>query len=292
MIFVLIAVLLLITPALAANLAEEIAVVNQQIVGQPIPSQLGMLLGNQRINIEIGLDNGEKLNLGIITENNLVKSAALAKITDPTLEISIDQATLEEIAQQQGSPVPTLVRAMKENRLKYRAIGFFNKLKFSFGSLFLKLGNLFAEEEVVGEGKAKDEKKNEPPTPTLNQPPEEEVEDKGGEETNDEEGEDLETPTGAVVRETEKEKVHTIELTGEGFPIKEIIIKAGDTVVWENSRSGKIIKAMIIGARNCREVKSRIFEPGNSFSYTFEEAQTCTLIDGIFTTETMKVIVE
>jgi len=77
-----------------------------------------------------------------------------------------------------------------------------------------------------------------------------------------------------------------------GFDISELTINVGDTVEWINVRDGRMDKALIVGVQRCSRVKSSIYHSGESFSYTFAEPGTCVIVDGIFTTQLMKVIVE
>ena len=101
--------------------------------------------------------------------------------------------------------------------------------------------------------------------------------------------------TGSVVTETEKEvksTTHTVKMTSSGFNPDKLYIKLGDTVVWENVRSGKINKAMIIGVRECRQIRSDFLKSGESFSWTFIAPVTCTIADGVMTTKESKIVVE
>ncbi|MEK6939221.1 MAG: hypothetical protein AABX31_00690 [Nanoarchaeota archaeon] len=101
--------------------------------------------------------------------------------------------------------------------------------------------------------------------------------------------------TGSTVVEVEEEPestTHAVKMTADGFSPDKLHIKAGDTVVWKNTRHGTINKAMIIGVRECREVRSGFLKPGESFSWTFDKPMTCTLADGIMTTKESKVLVE
>ena len=84
---------------------------------------------------------------------------------------------------------------------------------------------------------------------------------------------------------------HTVNLIDNGFDTPELDIKVGDTVVWQNVREGHVKKALILAVSPCVQIKSSIFLPGSSYKYTFSEARTCIITDGIFTTQTMKVIV-
>ncbi|MDO8511126.1 MAG: hypothetical protein Q7S55_03085 [Nanoarchaeota archaeon] len=100
--------------------------------------------------------------------------------------------------------------------------------------------------------------------------------------------------TGGSIVEDEEPSVttHTVKMTADGFSPDKLYIKVGDTVVWENTRSGSINKAMIIGVRECSEIRSGFLKPGESFSWTFDKHITCTFADGIMTMEESKVYVE
>jgi len=102
------------------------------------------------------------------------------------------------------------------------------------------------------------------------------------------------TITGGLVSETEELQIttHTVKMTADGFSPDKLYIKAGDTVVWKNTRYGTINKAMIIGVRECSKVRSGFLKSGESFSWTFDAPMTCTLADGIMTTKESKIFVE
>lgn len=93
-----------------------------------------------------------------------------------------------------------------------------------------------------------------------------------------------ETPVGPQTK--------IVLLNSDGFEHTQLKIKVGDTVEWKNVRDGTPNLAMVLGVRNCFDVKSGILNNGESFSWTFEEAETCQIVDGILTTKSMKVIVE
>ena len=99
--------------------------------------------------------------------------------------------------------------------------------------------------------------------------------------------EEDEEPAPPVERST----TYTVNLIDGGFEVPEIYINAGDTVVWQNVREGRVSKAMIIGIKSCKKIKSPVFNPGDVFSWTFNEPGTCEIVGGIYTTQLMKVIV-
>jgi len=84
-----------------------------------------------------------------------------------------------------------------------------------------------------------------------------------------------------------------ITLIEGGFEIPEVRIKVGETVVWKNEREGRQQRAMVLGTQWCSTiVRSGFFGPGEVYRATFSQAGTCTVVDGLYTTEMMKVIVE
>lgn len=90
-------------------------------------------------------------------------------------------------------------------------------------------------------------------------------------------------------------QTHVINLIDGGFEGNgtTLAIKAGDTVIWQNVREAvQFNKAMIIGTQKCSKIKSQIFSPGEIFKWTFTEPMTCLIVDGIYTTQTMKIVVE
>lgn len=84
-------------------------------------------------------------------------------------------------------------------------------------------------------------------------------------------------------------KTHLVKVIDGGFEVSTLKIKVGDTVEWKNVREGRYKIGFIIGNRNCKEIKSKLFSAGESFSWTFTEEGTCYISDGIYTTQFMKV---
>ncbi|MFH1276113.1 MAG: hypothetical protein ABIH82_03300 [Candidatus Woesearchaeota archaeon] len=107
------------------------------------------------------------------------------------------------------------------------------------------------------------------------------------ERVTEEEAEIIEEPSGP--------KTVIVKVIDGGFDVdsitKSITINVGDTVQWLNVRDGHYKMAFIVGNRNCKEARSKFYNAGESYNYTFTEAQTCWISDGIYTTQAMKVIV-
>ncbi|MBI4147235.1 hypothetical protein HY494_01135 [Candidatus Woesearchaeota archaeon] len=111
-------------------------------------------------------------------------------------------------------------------------------------------------------------------------------------EASEDSGDDLTGDVIAEVAAEPKSTTYTVKMTADGFSPAKLYIKAGDTVIWKNTRYGTINKAMIIGVRECSKVRSGFFKSGESFSWTFDTPMTCTIADGVMTTKESKVFVE
>ncbi len=359
----------------------------KELEGQTLPGALGTLFGNEQINFHIQLEDGGEAVIGLVVENKIVKSVSSSGVAEPTLNVYTSEATITEIVNS-ASPPNALLNALKEEKITYKAVGFFNKIKFAFLSVFSNIAALFTSEEAVpAAGTAADKAAagdtaagsgavagaeagqtaavpvvpagtcataaagtaggcTETGTATGTEGTAADTSagaaggtaagtetTTGSEETaTGAEGNAVDTTTGAAVgitgtgaatgtegmatstdgtaagaaagsqmtsgtvAEVESKpdaKTYTVKMTNEGFSKNLITINAGDTVVWENVRTNSVLnKAMIIGMRECRKVKSALFLPGESFSWTFEEPGVCVVVDGIMTTQSSKVIIE
>ncbi len=256
---ILLILILLSTTALAADfrvMAENIA---PEFEGEQMPRPVAALFNNQRINIHV-----DDITVGIITENSLVTKVQTTELTKPTLNIYTTEATVTKILESK-QPLVELQKALKNKEITYKAVGFFNKIKFSFTSLFARMfGGLGSQPDLPEEKEVKVEKKE--PIKDI-KVKEIEVEEEKKEEVKD-------------------DTLHVVEMTPKGFLPKTLKINVGDTVKWELART-KPNMGMVVGAQLCRDAQSKIFKSGESYEYTFTKAVKCTIVDGILTTQTM-----
>ncbi len=353
-----------------------------ELEGKTLPGALGTLFGNEQINFHIKLDNSNEAVFGMVMENKVVKSVTSSGVAKPTLNVYASEAVIQEIVSS-ASPPTALLNALKEEKITYKAVGFFNKIKFAFLSVFSNIAALFASEEaeVVEEkvaagdiaggtaadstaagacatagacpnagtcataGGCSDSGAAGATTDTsacsttvagaVGCPTAGACTTAGGctdtsattstdgtttdttagtttstdGTTTDTAGNAVDTAgtdttaatdttttagtltTGAVA-DISTGETHIVKMTNEGFSKSSLTINAGDTVVWENVRTGSVLnKAMIIGVRDCRNIKSKFFLPGESFSWTFEEPGECVVVDGIMTTQSSRIII-
>jgi plastocyanin len=94
-----------------------------------------------------------------------------------------------------------------------------------------------------------------------------------------------------VDEELEVEEDPIVQLIDGGLDKDKLSVSVGDTVVFKNVRDGHYKIGLVVGNRECRDLKSGFFGAGESFGWTFTEPQTCWVSDAIFTTEAVKITV-
>ncbi|MBS3169891.1 hypothetical protein J4210_05385 [Candidatus Woesearchaeota archaeon] len=256
------------------NLEAEIMKVQGEAVGQELSGPVARLFGDERINVHLKNGAGESI-IGIITEDKKIQALSLNEVSDPSLEVYTDEKTVAQILIS-PNPLAQLQKALGEKKITYQAKGFFHKLKLKFVDLFvdvLKGADAGAVEEVdieIVKALPAAEKKEEPN-------PEENTAD------------DL---TGGAVAAVPKSADIVVELTNYGFSPELLTLKAGDTVLFSNVRTGSVPSSQLIGTQACRKVKSGKLLPGDSFEWTFDQPLKCFFTDVYMTTKAMKVIVE
>jgi plastocyanin len=271
--------ILIIMFSFSAISASNIDGLTNELTGKEIPAPLGTLFGDEKINIHFEMENGEELILGLVTENNKFKSLEVGKLEKPSLNVYTTEAVIKEI-ENSNNPPATLKKALEEKKITYKAVGFVNKIKFAVLSVVMKFLDDTEEKVEMEEDKTVEKETEEPIDET-------EITKEVEEETI-EEVEVIEP----VIEEPAGPKTHVVKLIDGGFENTSITIKVGDTVEWHNFRNGNTKKALVLGAQQCIKIKSGIFELGDHYSWTFDKAETCNIVDGIYTTAAMKVIVK
>jgi plastocyanin len=295
-----------------SDLSSDLTLLARELTGKEIPSAIEPLFGNERVNFYIEFIDGTKTVFGLVSEEGVIKGISQKEVSNPSLKIYLSESAFIKM-NNADDPLIALAESIKSGEISYSGVGFFNKLKFSFMSIFSKIDNLFGEEAVVeidsGETETKEgvDESDVEETETINKDDTIEENDNSAEML-DENSNDLltgevvaelpkvENTTEIIEDETEKEieeepefYTYNVELVNTGFGTSELDVFVGDSVIWENVRSGSLKGGMIIGTRNCKAIKSKVFNPGESYSYTFQEPGKCLIVDGIFTTQIMYV---
>ncbi len=252
---------------------------NTELIGKDLPSVIRPLFGNQRINLVLALDSDpeqdtkKELSWGIVTENGVVTNVIREALINPTLIVKTSQPVITVITQSE-TPFAELQLALQDGRVSYKAVGLVNKVKFSVVKLLARAAGWFynnrqtASPALTVTGQA-----------VLNPKEQSDSQNKNNNYAN--------SPAGQPVKQT-----YQVGLTADGFEPDKLTLQKGDTVEWKVERNKPFNTGMIIGVRNCNNIKSKILAEDETFSWTFTKAETCTIVDGIMTTESSSVIVK
>ena len=121
---------------LVENKEEIIESFNEN--SEEMPPELMSLVGNDRTNIRVTLDNGTEVVLGIGMKDGKLEDVTKGPISDPTLEIKFKEKDIREIAQS-DDPVGTLVDKTSSEEVKIEGVGFWNWLKTALLNIFFKI---------------------------------------------------------------------------------------------------------------------------------------------------------
>ncbi|MEK6900690.1 MAG: hypothetical protein AABX05_06190 [Nanoarchaeota archaeon] len=258
--------------------------------GMTLPKAAGTMFGDEQINIHILHQADPETIYGIVTKDSKVVSIVAGGVEKPTLNVYLQDSTLEEI-QKAKNPGPVFLNSLKEKKIWYKGVGLVKKMKFAFLSAYVKTAGLFGPKEAVENMQEETQQDSEAKDDSVvDGSVKEKKETETAEKSAEDPTEDL--VTGNIIKELKKENTYFIDLNEEGFSPKELSINTGDKVVWQNVRTGKINRAMVIGVRECSEIRSKFLMPGESFTWTFKKPKTCTIVDGIMTTVQSQIIVK
>ena len=281
--------LLLINSVFATEM--DLDALNKELVGKTIPAPLDKLFGDEQVNIHFNLENGEKLTLGLTTKDGKFKTLTVGELKEASLNVYSSESTVKRI-ESAKDPSKALKEAFQKKEITYKAVGFFNKIKFSVLSMIIKVSGGFSEEEQQEVAQTEKTQEKEETETDDDQETEETETDEDETENTKAELEADEEDDEEVVEEPTGPKTHIVKLINGGFEMDSITIKVGDTVEWHNEHTTGAKKAMVVGAQKCAKIKSGFYMPGELYSWTFDEAETCVIVDAIYATQTMKIIIE
>lgn len=287
------------------SLGGQVEQIAAEVEGQELPAPLDALFKDQKVVLHLQDPGKEEFMISLAMNGKVVESLQVGDLENPTLEVFTDQATLEQVASA-SNPVQELKIAFDNEKISYQAYGFFNKMKFAmvfrmwntFGAYGDDLDKTKEKTKEKEETKTESEKNSETETetePEVESETETEVEKESETEA---ESEETETESETETEDTTETEIsgpqtHTVLMDDTGFAVDELDIKVGDTVVFENTRSGKFKQAMVIGSRFiCNKLVSPVFNKGETYSWTFNEAGECVIVDGILVTQIMTINVQ
>ncbi len=331
---VMVSVMMLQVFALVENsspLSIQTAELKSQVEGKELIGLSAKLFGNEKVNVYVTADDGSQFIVGVETKDKKVVLVTESGVEKPTLRVYTSEKVIREIMAAH-EPLTALQQALQEEKITYNAVGIFNKIKFSFISLFAKFGTKGLVNEKV-EGKKEDKpvvkvegQKNEKVTVAVpaasgavgvdgktisvsekaaekitanvvkNQEKQEEKVDATSEEKKPAMTKIAPAKEIDVIAENDEknEVVHSVAIRKNGFDPLTVTVKVGETVEWKNERDAKVTlnKGMIVGALQCSRIKSKILAAGEMFRWKADKVGTCTIVEGISAVQTGTLVVE
>ena len=219
--------LLLINSVFATEM--DLDALNKELVGKTIPAPLDKLFGDEQVNIHFNLENGEKLTLGLTTKDGKFKTLTVGELKEASLNVYSSESTVKRI-ESAKDPSKALKEAFQKKEITYKAVGFFNKIKFSVLSMIIKVSGGFSEEEQQEVAQTEKTQEKEETETDDDQETEETETDEDETENTKAELEADEEDDEEVVEEPTGPKTHIVKLINGGFEMDSITIKVGDTV--------------------------------------------------------------
>ncbi|MFH1751726.1 MAG: hypothetical protein ABH821_02210 [archaeon] len=111
-----------------ANENQEL--INEKLAEVEIPPLVEDLFGNETINVNIDLNSGETVSVGIKMEDMQFTQAQADGFDDATMTLNVSEDFIRKIASSKNI-AEDLISALKNNELMYAGIGFWSWLKFA-----------------------------------------------------------------------------------------------------------------------------------------------------------------
>ena len=110
--------------------------------GQELPDYAKKIFGDQKINVYID----EVIFYHIVIEDGVIIEFDVEEINNPTMNMYSSELTFQEI-QDSEDPGNAFINAINEDKITYKAVGFFNKIRFSFINFGRNILKLFTRED-------------------------------------------------------------------------------------------------------------------------------------------------
>ncbi len=122
------------------DLKQQVGIYNQNVDQIPFVKSL---IGEERINCDISLSDGNMLTIGIKTDKEAkVISIEKGEIQDPTVDAYTTENTVRNIMNS-GDPVSAFQDALNTGKIKFEGVGLGNKIKVRTMDIAIKLYGFF-----------------------------------------------------------------------------------------------------------------------------------------------------
>ena len=126
-------------------LREYVPVYNENV--DNLPGFIKRISGNERINLEIVLENGSTLRIGVVTEDGRITEFSKGRISEPTVKAWTGEEVARRIINSED-PMSTGINALKMGEIKYSGVGFRKSLKVFAVKIVIKVYRVV---EVIGD---------------------------------------------------------------------------------------------------------------------------------------------
>jgi len=122
------------------DLKQQVDIYNQNVDEIPF---IKSLIGKERINCKISLDDETMLTIGIKTDKDAkVISLEKGELSDPTIRAYTNESTVRNIMNS-GDPVSAFQDALNTEGIKFEGVGLGNKIKIRTMDIAIKLYGFF-----------------------------------------------------------------------------------------------------------------------------------------------------
>ena len=135
---------LLLLPMVCGQLDADLETVKQDYNAkfEQVPGFIKTLIGTERINCYITLDNGELMTLSAVTNKGMIEELAKGEQEGPTLIVNTTQQTIQSILDSED-PFERLKQALKDDEISYQATSFGKKVKWGINGILVKVSGWF-----------------------------------------------------------------------------------------------------------------------------------------------------
>ncbi|WP_324736110.1 hypothetical protein VFC49_02970 [Thermococcus sp. SY098] len=112
-----------------------------------LPGFIKRMTGNERIDLEISLENGSVLSIGIVTEGGYITEFSKGRTSEPTMRAWTSEDVARRIINSED-PVSTGANALKMGEIRYSGVGFGRTLRIFAVKVVIKVYRVV---EVIGD---------------------------------------------------------------------------------------------------------------------------------------------
>lgn len=119
---------------------DYVTVYNQNV--DILPENVKGMLGNERINIHVRMDDGSEKVIGIVTKDAVITETEEGGLGDPTINAHISEEKINSLVSSKD-PAADLMEMIKTGEMSLEGVGFFNWLRIAFLNFLMWLFSLF-----------------------------------------------------------------------------------------------------------------------------------------------------